>query len=157
MANPALLVWVQDSALGVLLRQSDPLLVQVVQLFHVFGLILLLASLLLLNLRVFGIGLTQLPLERVAKASSGLFWPGLVSTLISGSVMFLSAPLTYFHNPAFFPKVALLLAALISQSVLYRNIPVVAAFHPLQVKGTALIALLLWFSTGFAGRAIGFV
>ena len=78
----------------------------------------------------------------------------MLLTIGSGSLLYLTAPLSYINNPAFVPKIALLLAALGLQAALsWRGAPA----RPLLARSVAALSLTLWFGVGLAGRAIGFV
>ena len=147
----------QQSALGLALRDSSPFVVLGIQLVHVLGLILLLTSLVLVNLRLLGWGLRSLPLLQVVQATRLGLWLGLAMTVASGTLLFISAPVHYAANVAFVPKMLLLLAALIVQASLYRRVTATEYTAPVLARSTAVISLSLWFSVGLAGRAIGFV
>jgi hypothetical protein len=137
----------QHTALGAALRDAPQAAVLAIQVAHVLGLILLLTSLLVVNLRLLGWGLRSLPLARVVQATRRALWLGLALTMGSGSLLFLSAPVHYAGNAAFAPKMLLLLAALTVQAILYRRL----------TRAGAVLSLSLWFGVGLAGRAIGFV
>ena len=147
----------QNSAPGQLLRDASPATVLIIQIGHVLGLILLLTSLVLVNLRLFGKGLAAQSLAEVVRATRWATRTGLLLTVTSGSALFLSAPQHYATNSAFVPKMVLLAPALLIQATLYRNVTRQAAPRPLLARGTAVVSLTLWFSVGLAGRAIGFV
>jgi hypothetical protein len=147
----------QHSAPGLALRDATPTTVLIIQIGHVLGLILLLTSLVIVNLRLLGKGLAAQSLPEVVRATRWALWLGLVLTIASGSALFLSAPLHYAGNTAFVPKMALLATALVIQATLYRRVTRQSAPAPLLARSTALVSLTLWFSVGLAGRAIGFV
>jgi hypothetical protein len=147
----------QHTALGLALRDAPPVAVLAIQIAHVLGLILLLTSLLLVNLRLLGWGLRSLPLQQVVNATRKALWLGLALAMGSGSLLFLSAPVHYAGNAAFVPKMVLLITALLVQASLYRRVTRTAAPAPLLARSTAVISLSLWFGVGLAGRAIGFV
>lgn len=147
----------QHTALGVALRHAPASVVLLIQIVHVLGLILLLTALVLVNLRLLGLGLKSLPLRQVVQATRIALWLGLALTIGSGLLLFLSAPLHYAANQAFIPKMLLLLFALLVQATLYRRATRAEVPPPLLARGTAALSLSLWFSVGLAGRAIGFV
>jgi hypothetical protein len=147
----------QHNALVGALRNAPPVAVLLIQIAHVLGLILLLTSLLLVNLRLLGWGLRSLPLQQVVRATRKALWLGLVLTIGSGLLLFLSAPVHYTGNAAFVPKMILLLFALAVQATLYRRVTASQAPAPLLARSTAVVSLALWLSVGLAGRAIGFV
>lgn len=147
----------QHSFPGQALRAASPVTVLGIQIGHVLGLILLLTALVLVNLRLLGRGLRGLALRQVVQSTRWALWLGLALTIVSGSLLFLSAPLHYAANSAFVPKMVLLLAALLVQASLYRRATASESPGPLLARGTAVLSLSLWFGVGLAGRAIGFV
>lgn len=147
----------QNTALGQVLRQASPATVLVIQIGHVLGLILLLTSLLLVNLRLLGWGLRNQPLADIVAATRWALRAGLLLTIASGSALYLSAPVSYITNVAFVPKMALLISALVLQATLYRRVTGSREISPLLARSTAVLSLTLWFGVGLAGRAIGFV
>ena len=157
MSLTAFATALQNTALGLALREAAPSTVLLIQIGHVLGLILLLTVLLLVNLRLLGLGLRRLPLRELVHATRWALRLGLVLAIGSGSLLFLSAPVSYVANPAFVPKIVLLCAALIVQATLYRRVTHGAPTGRLLARGTAVLSLTLWFGVGLAGRAIGFV
>jgi hypothetical protein len=147
----------QKTSLGLLLREASPPLILAIQIGHVLGLILLLSTLVLVNLRLLGWGLARQPLRELVRSTRWSLRLGLALAIGSGTLLYLSAPVSYIANPAFVPKMALLLAALVLQASLYRSVTLRDKVAPLLARGTAVLSLALWFSVGLAGRAIGFV
>ncbi len=149
--------WLQHTLPGQALRDASPVAVLGIQIGHVLGLILLLTSLVLVNLRLLGLGLRILPLAQLVQATRWALWLGLALTIGSGALLFVSAPVHYAANSAFVPKMLLLAAALAVHASLYRRATRSANPGPLLARGAAVLSLTLWFSVGLAGRAIGFV
>lgn len=147
----------QDSALSTALGQAHHFVIVLIQMFHVMGLILLLAAVLLINLRLFNIGLTRQSEQQVARLLAPFTWVGLGVTLLSGTLLFLTGPVLYVQNPAFLPKVTLLATALVLQLTLQRRVARVGDARPVLARSRAFAALGLWVATGLLGRAIGFV
>jgi hypothetical protein len=147
----------QQTTLGLAMRKAPESAVLGIQIAHVFGLILLLTTLVLVNLRLLGWGLRDLPLPQVVRATRKGLWLGLALAIGSGSLLFLSAPVHYAGNAAFVPKMALLAAALVVQASLFTAVTRRDAPGPLLARSTAVLSLTLWFGVGLAGRAIGFV
>jgi hypothetical protein len=148
---------VQDTPLVLALSGADPLVVQVTQIFHVLGLVLLLSSVLLFTLHQTGLALRELPVPRVSRALAPLWWGGLAVTLLSGLTLFLSSVMTYHHNRVFWPKLGLLVLALSLQVVLLQRARREQATRSRGAAAAAALSLLLWLGVGLAGRAIGFV
>jgi hypothetical protein len=149
--------WLQESYPIARLRAANHLVIEVTEVLHVLGLITLLAALLLVNLRLLGIGLKRQPSLLVAASAAPLVWGGLSVTILTGTILFLSGPVRYYYNSAFLPKMGLLALALIVQFTLYRKVTRAEQPRPLLATGSALLSLSLWFSVGLFGRAIGYV
>jgi hypothetical protein len=152
-----ILLWLQSSGLSHAIAKANHMLVASLQIAHVFGLILLLAPLLLIGLRVLGWAMRDQPFEDIVGQSRRLSLVGLALSLTSGVFMFLSAPLHYVDNWAFDTKMALLLAALLTYALLYAWKPTQMRAHATLARVHVLSAITLWLVVCMAGRAIGFV
>lgn len=148
---------VQNSDIAIALGQANILFGILAQLFHIGGLVLLLTSILLVNLRLLGVGLTHFSAPELARYTKPFVLTGLIFLIASGVFMLVPSAALYEPNPAFWLKLKLLAVALIIQFTLYRAVTATEIPHRLLAITTAIISLLLWFSVGLAGRAIGFV
>jgi len=156
--NPVqILEWVQETPPILALRGANHLVVEVTEVAHVMGLVSFLAALLLVNLRLVNLGLRRQSVSDVARAAAPLLWGGLVLTLCTGTVLFLSGPVRYVLNSAFQPKMVLLVLALFVQLVLYRRVVRRDAAPAGTARFVGTLSLLLWFGVGLCGRAIGYV
>ena len=149
--------WIQDTSLSDSLRKSDHLVGAAFGVFHVIGLILLLSALLLISLRLLGLGLRQQPVRQLTRSLSPLFWTGLAILVFSGTITFMPSAVFYYNNPALWIKAVLLLLAILVQVSLFRKITQLDEPGPILAKTTALLTLSLWFGVGLAGRAIGYL
>jgi len=153
----SILTQLQTSALGHAISKSHHLVGAGLQIVHVVAFMLLLASLVLISLRLLGLAFRHQPLQHVARDATRLIWLGLALTIISGSLMFIASPKLYFHNSAFALKMLLLLAAVFVQLTLVRKVAHSTMPHAVFTRASVSIALLLWFGVAFAGRIIGFI
>jgi hypothetical protein len=147
---------IQTSGFSRLIGSQDHFFCATAQLFHIAGLILLLASIVLVSLRLLGIGLPNQSLPQLAKSTKWLVWTGLGLLTASGIVIFVPAATNYVPNTFFWSKFILLAAALLLHFTLYHKITASENPNPLIAKTTAVLSLTLWFSVAFAGRFIGF-
>jgi len=157
MNSELLFQQIQNSALSQQLGQLDSVYGIFAQFFHIAGLVLLLSSVLLVNLRLLGLGLHQQSVRLLVKATNPLIGYGLLSLLLSGLFMLLPSAALYQPNPAFWLKMALLGPAILVQLTLYRYVTAAAAPSRWLVWFSVVCSLLLWFGVALAGRAIGFV
>jgi len=152
-----LIEWLQSSWLSHAIAKANHMLVASLQIVHVFGLILLLAPLLLIGLRVLGWAMRDQPLEDIVGQSRRLSLVGLLLSLTSGALMFFSAPLHYVANWAFDTKMTLLMAALVMYALLYAWKAEQIRTHAMLARVHIVSAITLWIMVSMAGRAIGFV
>jgi hypothetical protein len=157
MSTVEVLTALQNSPLGEAIGKSDHLFGAAAQIFHVLGFIFLLASVILINLRLSGLVLGNQSIPQVAKEPTRFIWAGLAFAVTSGILMFLSAPLLYYTNPAFVAKIWLLAAAVVLQVTLYRHVTTRENPSPLLAKASIALSLFLWFGVGVTGRAIGYI
>jgi len=157
MSTLEVLIQIQDSALAHAVSKSDHLVGAGLQIFHVLGFVLLLASLLLINLRLLGLAFKGYALPQVSREPVRVIWWGLAVAVLSGTLMFVASPTLYFYKPVFLFKIALLLVAIVLQAALYNRIAAQESPSPLLARLSVLLSIVLWFGVGLAGRAIGFV
>lgn len=157
MSTQELFQAVQNSDIAIALGQAHIFFGILAQLFHISGLVLLLTSILLVNLRLLGVGLTYFSAPQLAQSTKPFIYTGLVFLILSGVFMLAPSAALYEPNPAFWIKLKLFAVALVIQFTLYRAVTRTETPNRLLAISTAIISLLLWFSVGLAGRAIGFV
>ena len=125
----------------------------VLETVHLIGLVLVLGSIFVVDLRMLGFGVKQRvgPLARDV-APWGL--AGFLLMLGSGVPMFMSAAVTYSGSFPFLVKMILLLAGIVMQIVIYR----VSGFQEGSIRArlAACLSLLCWFGVAYAGRGIAF-
>lgn len=133
--------------------QSHPWAYPVLEIVHIVGIALLLGNLVLLEMRVFGLG-AALPVEPLARLSLGLALCGFALVAASGLTMFASQPQELLANQAFTLKMGLLLLAACNA----------AAFHARgslrRLDATArtlmLVSTVLWVAVVACGRWIAY-
>ena len=143
------IIFIRDSKYGMPSIQSA----------HLLGLTLLLATVFLLDLRLAGFGMMDLPLSGLARQLKPWTVGALTMMLLSGIFIFLATPGKYLGSNPFRAKMVFLcLAILFHFGVLRRFTASDHSSRPRLVNAMiAVISLTLWFSVGWAGRAIAFV
>lgn len=149
LSNWGPLVFVRDSKYGMPLVQS----------FHLMGLTILLATVLLLDLRLAGIGMKDYGLSWLARQLKPWTLGAFTVVIASGLLMFLATPGKYLDNRSFRFKMAVLcLAVLFHFGVVRRLTASDSSARSRRVNVmVACLSLTLWFSVGWAGRAIAFI
>jgi len=148
-----LLEAIEASALAEAIRRSVwayPLLETV----HVAGIAALLGSVLLLELRVFGLGreVGVVPLARLVLPTA---LAGLACVALSGSLLFASAATEIAANPAFRVKLGLILIAGLNALLFHARGGLRGQDALARLQAAA--SLLLWLSVIAAGRLIAYV
>jgi hypothetical protein len=148
----------QDSPVATAVDGSRYILM-VVQGFHLLGLTFLLAIALAFNLRVLRFSLRSLPLDDLARALRWPFIGTLAVSAVAGILLYLPRAASYTQKDPFLWKMAFLVAASVAQLLLLRKTFILHGNAEASIPLRALsgLALVLWLSTGVAGRAIGFV
>jgi|SRR5215472_10204701 hypothetical protein len=149
--------WAYSSKLIDVLRNAK-YAIPLIQSFHLFGLTLLLGTTVIFNLRLLGFGFRQLELRSVSTQLWRVAAGGLLLSIATGTLVFIPDPARYAANTAFKTKLVILIFAILFHFTVFRSatrakIPPA----PRQAAWIAAISLTLWFSVGWAGRAIAFL
>ena len=126
---------------------------------HLFGLALLLGTLLLLCLRLLGVILARQPVAELAGDLAPYTLSGLSLMLTTGVLMFVATAVRCYGNTSFWVKMMFLTMALIFHFAYFRKLlrRDDESISPARARSAALGTLVLWFAVGSAGRAIGFL
>jgi hypothetical protein len=148
-SNWAPVVFIRDSKFGM----------PAVQSIHLMGLTILLATVLLLDLRLAGLGMRDYGLSWLARQLKPWTLGAITAMIASGFLMFLGTPGKYVDSRPFRLKMALLCLALSFHFVVLRRFTAAdSAVRPRPVNViVACLSLTLWFGVGWAGRAIAFI
>ena len=106
----SLLRWLQGTGLAASIRDSlfvFPLL----ESAHVIGLALVVGTIAVIDLRLLGIASTERSFQRMASDILKWTWGAFALTAVTGSLMFTTNAVVYFHNVSFRAKMALLVLA----------------------------------------------
>jgi len=130
-----------------------------VETIHILAMAIMFGALLVLDLRLLGMGMTRQTLPSLAKTLMPFVNWGVVTMLLSGYAMFSSGALKYYSNDGFKFKMACLAAVLIFQYTIFRSLIHKEDAQRSTVMGgaAAVVNFVLWFLVGAGGRAIGFV
>jgi hypothetical protein len=154
-------VWLEQTSLSQVI-QATSWIVPSVQTVHILAVATLLASALMMNLRLLGLVGRDQALERVSARFLPVIWWVLPVLLVTGAVMIIGEPARSLKNPLFQLKMGLLLAALALTAFYQIGLPRSRDRYDLANRGRAaalLIALpscALWTSIVFCGRWIAY-
>jgi len=151
-----LLTWLENIPAVTWIRESDSLFGYTLYLAgHTIGLVFLLGPNLVIAARVLGLA-PDLPLRPV-QALRPVLNVGVVLTVVTGSVLFATAPVGYVHNVVFIVKIASIVLAFVALRILLRDLfadgrdPDLAASLP-GVRAATVATLVCWTIAVVAGR-----
>jgi hypothetical protein len=130
-----------------------------IEAVHILALALLCGAIVILNLRLFGLTLPGKPVRQIAEELAPWVLVSLVTILASGLLLFSSEAMKAYGNVPFQVKMILLFAAVTFHYTVYRKVIYgdELEVRPVWSKLAAAVSLMLWFSVGLGGRAIGFL
>jgi hypothetical protein len=148
--------WCDATAVGQTIRNSR-FLFPIIECLHLFALTVLLGTVIVLNLRLVGVGLRTQPLPLLTRSLAPFTFRSLLAMLITGSLLFCSEAMKCYASPPFMVKMATLFLAIVFHWTVFRptmDTPV----EPGRTRRftTAMVSMILWFGVAVAGRAIGF-
>ena len=153
--------WLDSTRFNAALRQSNwafPTL----DTIHTLGIVLVAGTILLVDLRLLGLGLRSVPVAQLVARIVPATLAGFGLMFVTGGLLFSSEAVKMYHSPAFRIKMLLLalagLNALIFHRTIYRDVahwdPATPA--PARARLAGLLSLLFWIGVIAAGRAIAY-
>ena len=132
---------------------THPWLYPAIEAAHIVGIALLLGSLVLVELRVWGLG-AALPLAPLARYGLTLTLAGFCVASATGLVLFISQPADLIANRIFLVKMALLMAAGLNAGLFHAR----GGFERLDgtARALTLVSLGLWLAIIICGRWIAY-
>ena len=157
-----LLVWIEGSALGNLIRNSGVWAYGIVNLTHILGIASLFGAILVLDLRLIGVR-RHIPLDAIAGSAVPVAAAGLGVAAISGICLLATNATEYEGNPFLLIKFAAIAVALV-------NVAVISGLPGWRARGTRPlttreqqqmaiaggVSLASWLVAIGAGRLIGY-
>lgn len=123
------------------------------EVVHILGIALLLGNLVLLELRVFGLG-PALPVADLARLGLSLAAVGFTAAAASGLLMFATQPADLLANRAFTLKMLLLFAA--GSNAAFFHLRGSLQRLDATARGTMMVSTLLWVGIVACGRWIAY-
>jgi len=149
--------WLEYTPLLIEMR-SSPWLFPVIATFHLFGLTIIGGAVLIVDLRLLGVGLTRQSPGQLGDSTFPILLMGLVIMFATGIFLFLCFATKYYYLAAFWVKISsltllVLYTLTLRRRVLHAKVMTESVIWP---KLAALGSLSLWFSVALGGRLIGF-
>jgi len=149
--------WCEQSAIGEAIRNSQWLF-PVIESVHLLGLVVIAGAVLVVDMRLFGLGLRQQPVAQLARDTQPWLIGSLMVMLTTGSLLFLAEAIKCYYSPAFAVKITSLLLAITFTLTVRRKVVLAdeGRVRPLWSRLVAVVSLALWSGVGIGGRWIGF-
>ena len=149
--------WFYATPVGETIRNSVWMF-PVIEAFHLLGLGFIGGAVLLVNLRLLGVGLTRQPVAQLSAEAQPWMLGALVVMFASGVPLFLSEATKAYYSFAFWIKMTCLLLALIFTFTIQRRVTQsnLVIEKPQLAKLVGIVSLVLWFGVAWGGRWIGF-
>jgi hypothetical protein len=149
--------WCESSGVGETIRNSTWLF-PVIESFHLLGLAVIGGAVLVVDMRLFGLGLRRQPLAQLALDAQRWLIGSLIVMLITGTLLFTSEAIKCYYHIAFWVKMTSLLMAIVFTFTVRRKVTMADENRasPLRNKLVAVISVALWSGVGIGGRWIGF-
>jgi hypothetical protein len=147
----------ENSSLLVAMR-SSAWLFPLIASAHLLGLAVLGGAVLVVDLRLLGLGLSRQPVARLAHDAEPWLVASLFVMVPTGLLLFMCFATKYYYLAAFWTKLACLGLVLAFTFTLRRRVVTRARADrkPIEDKLVALASLSLWASVALSGRLIGF-
>ncbi|MEW6598932.1 MAG: DUF6644 family protein [Pseudomonadota bacterium] len=160
-ALPDLWQVVYDTPWATAIRESE-VLFPVLETIHVLTLGLIAGTISVVDLRLLGFVLKDIPAGQLERRIVPATWAGFAVMAITGSLLLASEAAKLEHNPAFLAKLALLFLA--GANVLFFQVFAHPKLEgaptdqplPLLVRASAGLSLIVWIGVIAAGRAVAY-
>jgi hypothetical protein len=150
--------WLGQSPVGLFMQQSTYAFA-VVEMLHLLSLSILGGIVLIVDLRLLGVGLRSQSASALDRELKPYLIGSLTVSVVTGILLLSEEPMKCYYNEAFRLKMLFLALAVlfyfIVQERLFQREP--SGRENLLAKLMGVVSLLLWLSVGLAGRAIGII
>jgi hypothetical protein len=149
--------WSDSTWLGVTIRGSR-IYFPIIETIHLLALTLLFGAIIMLNLRLCGLIMRNLPIRQLSRDLSPWLLSSLVAILVSGFMLFTAEAMKCYSSVPFQVKMLFLFAAMAYHFTIYRKLTKTER-EPARLWGVTagVISIALWLGVGLGGRAIAFL
>jgi len=130
----------------------------VIESVHLLALAAIGGSVILVDLRLLGLGLKRQTVAEVARDAQPVFVWSLAVMLATGFGLFVSEAIKCYYSTPFWVKMTSLALAILFTFTIKRRVTLSdrGTASPALLRVVALVSLALWFGVGAGGRWIGF-
>jgi hypothetical protein len=157
MSLLAFFQWCEQSAIGEAIRRSAWLF-PVIEAIHLLGLGFIGGAVLVVDLRLLGLGLRRQSVAQLARDAQPWLIGSLIVMITTGTLLFTSEAIKCYYHLAFWVKMTSLFLAIVFTFTVQRKVTIAdeTRVGPLWGKVVALVSVMLWSGVGIGGRWIGF-
>ena len=148
--------WCEGTWLGSIIQQSKWSFA-LIETVHIIALAVLLGSFLIVDLRLFGLGMQQLTVAEVAAQFAPTSWVSFGVMVATGIPMYLSEAVRLSSSAPFFYKMVFLCLALLFHLTVHRRATNSGNAGTGLAKIAAGLSLICWLAVALAGRAIAYL
>jgi hypothetical protein len=148
--------WMEGSALSTFLGQSE-YLSAMLGVVHLLALVVFAGSILVVDLRLIGAGITSHPVSRLARDAHPWLIGSFLLLTITGVPQVVSLAMKQYYSPFFWWKMAGIVVGLIFTFTMRRRITQAdeGRISPLWLKATGALSLAIWTGVAVGARLIG--
>jgi len=149
--------WCESSWLGQVIPNSLWLF-PVIEAGHLLALAVIGGSVLVVDLRLLGLGLRSRPVAEIAREAQPYLIASLLVMIATGVPLFFSEAVKCYYSDAFWVKMPALALSILFTFTVRRMVTRAAEgrFAPTSRWAVGAMSLMLWSTVGMAGRWIGF-
>lgn len=138
--------------------RASPWVFPAIATVHLFGLAIIGGAVLLVDLRLLGLGLRRQPADHVVRDAERWLVRGLFIAIPTGILLFMCFATKYYYLAFFWVKLAALVLVLAFTFSIRRRVALAAdgSVSPAHSRIVALVSLALWTTVALGGRYIGF-
>jgi len=146
--------WLESHGPGRVVRDSSWLF-PAIEAFHLLAFAVVGGTVLLVSLRLIGLGMPRRPAAALAHEVRPWFTWGLVAMTATGLLLFMSVAVKCYYSYAFWVKISSLSVVLVLTVALGNRVTAPDA-SPLLQRTAGVLSLTLWGAVAWGGRWIGF-
>jgi hypothetical protein len=149
--------WSEATGLGKMIRNSQYAF-PIVEFFHLAALAVIGGAVLVVDMRLMGLGLKKTSVAQLAKDAQPWMTGSLIVMLASGIALYSSEATKCYQSPAFWIKMISLLLAMIFTYTVRRRTAAAdeQGISTFACKSVGVLSIALWFTVAWGGRWIGF-
>jgi hypothetical protein len=129
----------------------------IIETIHIMALAVLLGTMVVVDLRLLGLGLKRMPTEELDHLLSPWFWASFFTMIVSGLCLFSGEAVRLSKSGPFAYKMAFVLLAVVVHLTIHKTVIARGLDGAALGKVAAYLSLICWLGIALAGRAIAFL